>query len=103
MGQVFFIPAQEIKGCGKNIEGEVAFCCKKGFVTVVFKTFNGLRGDAGFEEQRHGAEREYGRRHRFKIGIIDPKAGGGKELFLICCDTDRSIEEFPAKKSDYIR
>ena len=71
MGQVFFVSAQQVKGCGEDVEREVAGCgggcvcgigagCEEGFVAFIFKTFYCLGGDAGFEEQGRGSDGEDG-------------------------------------------
>jgi hypothetical protein len=42
MRQILFISAKKIKGCGKDVERQVPFCFKEGFIIPDRKTFYNL-------------------------------------------------------------
>src|ERR1700750_191537 len=52
--QVFFIPAQQVKGCGKQIKRKIAGSLKESSMIIRFKTVNLLGMDTGFKKQRGG-------------------------------------------------
>src|ERR1700744_926064 len=110
MRKIFFIPAQEIKGGGKNVERNIAFGCKKNLLSIIEKTFDLYRMDAGFEKKGCGAFGGVGGGEDGedigdgRVGIVDARTGGSGKNGRVGGHFDpvRFVEQFVAEKIDDI-
>ena len=60
MWQVFFVAAEQIKRCSKNIKGEISpLGFEKCFIIIYFKTINTLRLNIVFKKQGYIAKPEF--------------------------------------------